>query len=452
MPIPCFRSEPPRHTSLFIRFELMKVSQFIKNQINQVRQGGAAVLIAKVGKFSGIFLELPFYIFAVPAVLVIRAIKPWLLVRIGFLRSRRIGHFAANTELYLCERDAGINTPAQRHVDIFYMAAKPICNRQLATMWRKALRLWPAWMLAPIYKVNRLIPGGKPHEIGDPTQHDRDVHNLLDRFPPHLRFTPEEEARGEAGLRAMGIPIGAPFVCLAVRDSAYLADLFRNSDLSYHNYRDSDIQNYVLAAETLADRGYFVLRMGAKVNAAMNSVHPRVIDYASNGMRTDFMDIYLGAKCAFCISVGTGFDAIPLIFRRSIAYVNMVPAAYLFTFREQFLGIFKHHFDAQGKRELSFSEIFSRGIGLFMRTSDYDTSGVKLVENTPEEIRDVAVEMAERLAGTWQPHAADQALQRRFWDIFPNKAVDAHHGKPLHGEIRSRFGAVFLRNNQGLLQ
>ena len=103
-----------------------------------------------------------------------RLIRPWLLVRLGNLISTRIGHFALNTELYLCEYKAGINTPNQRHLDIFFMG-KPICNQQLAIMWRRLLRIWPALIIGPIANINLIIPGGKLHEIGDNEQNDRDV-------------------------------------------------------------------------------------------------------------------------------------------------------------------------------------------------------------------------------------------------------------------------------------
>lgn len=397
-----------------------------------------------------ILLKLPLYVLALPHVILIRLIRPWLLVRIGNLASSRIGHFAANTELYLCERDAGINVHQQRYVDLFYMGSKPICNRQLAIMWMRLLRIWPAWILGPISRVNRLIPSGAIHDIGNNTQHDRDVHNLLDRLPSHLKFTEEEEASGEAGLRAMGIAVGAKFVCLHVRDSAYL-DAHQPGDWTYHNYRNSDIQNYVLAAEELASRGYFVVRMGAEVREAIKTDHPRVIDYATNGMRSDFMDIYLGAKCAFCISTGTGFDAVPYIFRRPIAYVNLVPLGYLPTYGTKFLGITKHHFWETQNRELTLAEIFTHGVGFCMRSSNYESKGIILIENTPEEIRDVVIEMVERLNGTWQAHEDDDVLQHKFWEIFPSDAKTPD-GKPLHGEIRAPFGAAFLRNNRDWLQ
>jgi len=428
---------------------LMSEETFIERQLLQIQQGGRAVLFKKMKKVLPI---LPLSILAVPVVLVIRLIRPWLLVRWGNMISSKIGHFAANTELYLCEQDAGINKPKQRHVDLFHLAYSPICNQQLVTMWKRVLRVWPSWILAPISLVDRVIPGGTVHEIGNNTQHDRDVYNLLDRFPPHLEFTSEEKARGEAGMRAMGIPQGAYFVCLISRDSAYLA-AHESVDCRYHNYRDCDIKNFILAAEELAARGYFVIRMGAKVMEAMKITHPRIIDYATNGMRSDFMDIYLGAKCEFCISVGTGFDAVPHIFRRPVAYVNMVPMGYLFTFRQQVLCITKHYFAMSENRELVLSEISNNDdVAFCYNASGYASKGIELIENTPEEIRDLVIEMAESLKGTWQPHEEDEALQRRFWEIFPTDALKTDNKRPLHGEIRARFGAHFLRNNREWLR
>ena len=426
----------------------MSAKTFIARQLLQIQQGGRAVLFRKMERV----LQMLFLCtLAVPSVLVIRLIRPWLLVRWGGLITGRIGHFIGETEMYLCEQDAGINVPKQRHVDILHMGSIRVCNQQLETMWRRVLRIWPVWILGPFSLVNRLVPGGAVHEIGDNTQVARDVHNLLDRFPPHLEFTSEEETRGKAGMRAMGITPGTPFICLIVRDSAFLDGDLPLGEWGYHDYRDCDIQNHVLAAETLADRGYFVIRMGAKVKAAMKTAHPRVIDYATNGMRSDFMDIYLGAKCEFCISTATGFDTVPRMFRRPIVYTNMVPLGYISTHRTQFLGITRHHFSMADKRELTLSEIFNHNVGFCLRTDCYTSEGVELIENTPEEIRDVVIEMAERLNGTWQPHEDDEDLQRRFWEIFPSDAV-GKNGRPLHGEIRSRFGAQFLRNNRDWLQ
>ncbi|MEI7706988.1 MAG: TIGR04372 family glycosyltransferase [Chlorobium sp.] len=426
----------------------MILKEFIERQFIQIRSDGIIMLLRKMNK--GLII----LVIATPIVIIIRLIKPWLLIRFGSLMSSRIGHFVANTEVYLCEREAGINVPLQRHVDIFYFGSNypfdSVCNEQLALMWKRILRVWPEWILAPIVRVNRLIPNCQAHEIGNNTNEDRDINNLFDRFPSHLRFTTEEDAKGEKILRDLGVPDGESFVCLNVRDSSYLSKI-EGADWSFNDYRDSDIQTYVLAAEELADRGYYVIRMGAKVHEAMKSNHSRVIDYASNGMRSDFMDIYLGSKCLFAISTGTGWDTVPYVFRKPICFVNFSPIGYMVTYRDCFLTISKYPFSIAKNKKMTLSEIFSDGVGLYLWTSLYESNKVKLIDNTSQEICDVAIEMCERINGSWSPQKDDEALQLAFWEMFPSEAVD-YKGKPLHGEIRARFGASFLRNNRDWLQ
>jgi putative glycosyltransferase (TIGR04372 family) len=398
-----------------------------------------------------IVARLPAYLLAVPALLVVRLLARWYLVRFDVLVSHRLGHFAANTEIYLCERDAGINVPAQRHVDLFCMYT-PVSNRQLATMWRRVLRVWPAWLLAPLIRLNKLLPDGARHEVGRNTQNERDVFNLLDKYPPHLAFTAEESMRGERALRDMGIPPHARIVCLMVRDDAYLsAHIQQNWD--GHRFRNSNIQRYVRAAEELADRGYFVIRMGAQVSEAFAVSHPRVIDYATNGMRNDFMDIYLAARCEFCISTGTGWDSVAAwVFRKPAVFVNYSVMGLISSYTGKFIFLPKMYHDAQTGARLLLSEIFARGAGFVTNASALASLGVELVENTPEEICDACMEMVDRLNGAWRPDAVDAGLQRRFQDIFPVDALDTYQGRRLHGEFRALIGAAFLRENREWLR
>jgi hypothetical protein len=82
-------------------------------------------------------------------------------------------------------------------------------------------------------------------------------------------------------------------------------------------------------------------------------------------------------------------------------------------------------------------------------TLDYDSKGVKLIENSPEEIRNVALEFVDRLEGKWHAHLDDELLQNLFWKIFPTNAADSHRGMPLQGKIRARFSAKLLGENRG---
>ena len=422
---------------------------FFKRQIIQIYYGGFVVLSNKFKKISSHIFNFPLYVLALPFVLIMRMISPFFLIRFQGMLATRIGHLAGNIELYLCEQDAGINVPNQKYFDIFFVEHGPVCNPQIFLMWKRILNIFPHHLIYPLMIINRLIPGGSNHEIGI-SQRDRDIHNLYDKFPSHLEFSEQEERFGREELVRLGIPRRSKFICLTVRDSAYL------ENLTYHSYRDGNIDNYVLAAEELADRGYYVIRMGAKVIDKMPSEHKRVIDYASNGMRTDFMDVYLGAKCLFCISTSTGFDAIPTIFRKPIVF-STVPVAFIYTFSVNFLSIFKHHISIEDNKELTMTEISAKNLGYALATKDYENSKVTLSENTPEEIRDVSIEMLERINGNWVDSLSDKELQEKAKRIFKEYLASSNVPKlfgsnPMHGEIFSFLSTSFLRKNKHLIK
>ena len=377
---------------------------------------------------------------------IIFILQLFVKIRVGFIRSDRLGHFAANTELYLCNRD----NRNLDFIDLHYFPRKP-CNHEMARIWKRYLIVLPYFLLRPLDLIFRSFNCFFSYRAVEAIGGDRDIDNLLDRTSPHINFTFNEEMRGKEGLARLGIKDNAPYICITVRDSLYLNMIYGEMNVTYHNHRDSNIQDYLLAIETLANRGYYVIRMGAKVREPLNSSHPRVIDYASNGMRTEFMDIYLGAKCFFAISSATGWDAIPLIFRRPIAFVNVAPLGILFTFSSKILAIAKHHISKLDGRELTMREIFSRNVGFCTSNYEFNDKGLELVDNTPEEIRDLVVEMADRLEGVFQSKPEDKKLQSTFRKIFPKNAKDAN-GIRLHGKIYSRYGSIFLRNNLSWLQ
>jgi len=199
----------------------------------------------------------------------------------------------------------------------------------------------------------------------------------------------------------------------------------------------------MLAAEELVCRGYTVLRMGAVVKKPLKTVCPKIIDYATK-CRSDFMDIYLEAKCSFHLGSPSGLNAVPIMFRRPRATVNFSALEYIYSWSSNELIIPKKMWLKDEKRFMTFREIFESGTGKFLRTQKFAKHGIELIENTPEEILDVTTEMDGRLKGAWGSTEEDEELQERFWDIFPKSE--------LHGEIYSRIGAEFLRQNQELLE
>ena len=432
----------------------------------QIRKGGVKVIAKKLKSLFYLLLQTPIYLISIPLIIILRLIKPWYLIRWEELVSSRIGHFSVNTELYCCKRDARINTPSQKYLDVFYLK-KYACNKQMEKMWRRKLIILPRWLLFPLFIVNRFISrfvsGGNCHEIGNNADSDLDVYNLIQQSKAHINFTYDEKVKGKNLLTKLGVPQDAKFVCLNVRDSGYLNKYKKSTlrDWSYHNYRDGDIDKYVLAAEELARRGYYVFRMGINVLKPLISSNPKVIDYANSKIRSDFMDIYLGAKCRFCISTSSGFDGIPTIFRKPIAFTCHVPFgnfAYLRKSNKGTLVLTKHHINKKNRKKLTISEIFSANVA-FANTSDkYKLNDIELEENSPEEIRDFVIEMDERLNGHWKDTNEDLLLQKRFWSIFEDRIksfedrIKRLNLKPVHWKTKLRYGTKFLRENKNWIR
>ena len=92
---------------------------------------------------------------------------------------------------------------------------------------------------------------------------------------------------------------------------------------------------------------------------------------------------------------------------------------------------------------MSFSEIMSLEFGGNNTNEIFSELNLELIENTPEEIHAVTIEMDERLKGTWQTTPEDKELQERFWALFgPDKLKSPD----------LRIGTKYLRENQELLK
>jgi putative glycosyltransferase (TIGR04372 family) len=237
---------------------------------------------------------------------------------------------------------------------------------------------------------------------------------------PHLSFTSQEILEGEQFLDSVRTFPGQKFVCLAVRDSSYKRAQFEDRDVAKDDYRNNDIRNYQIVAEQLAKDGYLVFRMGAKVERPFVTTSPQVIDYASNGMRSEFLDIYLGANCELFISSVLGIDSIPEIFRRPRVLTNYIPIGNFGKYGPRDLIIPKQYWLKGESRFLRFSEIVAsiNGLGSCTSSYEYESAGLELVENSPSEILHATYELLNRHQEDSPQYAESQELVAKFWSYY----------------------------------
>jgi putative glycosyltransferase (TIGR04372 family) len=413
------------------------ILEFTKSQLRQIRQGGLPIFSRKL---LILLVGIPSTLIALPVVLFIRILRPLRLIRFGRINSGRIGHYVANTEIYLCKRDLGIENTCAR--DFFYND-KIICNKQLKKMYAQILNVYP--FVKYLVLANRIIPGGKKHIITLST--DRDIYAQVRKTEPHLFFTDEEEYLGKQYLKSKGIHDGDKFICLHVRDNAYLNKMhpkLSENDWKYHDYRDSCIEDFLETAEEMTKRNYYIFRMGSVVKKELKTNNSMIIDYACNGDRTDFLDIYLFANCHIAMSSGGGPSSVPLAFRRPLGGVNYIPLEQCHVgYGVNDITTPQKIWHKKEKRFMTFREIIKTGAGKFLSTYQFEELGIEPVKNTPEEIVDVAIEIDERLKGNWITTKEDEELQKKFWDIIPVSS--------LVGKEKGSIGAKFLRQNKELL-
>jgi putative glycosyltransferase (TIGR04372 family) len=100
---------------------------------------------------------------------------------------------------------------------------------------------------------------------------------------------------------------------------------------------------------------------------------------------------------------------------------------------------------ATGKR-LNLTEMGERGVARSRASIEFVKAGVSVKSNTPSEIRDLMLEMLDRLEGKWKAQPLDDELQNKFWKKYSE--IIGPDRETFHGEIWSKYGAQFLRDNQ----
>jgi putative glycosyltransferase (TIGR04372 family) len=442
----------------------LALSSFIKRQVDQISTEGWVALRPKLKRLV-LFLpfELPSIFLALLIVLFIRIISPLIIVRIGKIDVGRIGGIYQG-DWYLSEKMDGKHQG--RYIDFFYFnKSTNHINRQWEKMWKRVLPHLPGLNLwINVIRFNRLLPGHEDHKVQDNhvypdlktwQEHLRNPDNgkikvfneqltaVLNNAKPNIFFNNKEIKDGQIALENLGIPKDEQYFCFHARDSAYLDSVLKIMDWKYHNFRDSSIQNYIPAAEEMANRGYFSIRMGAKVKDGIDSYHPHVIDYSTSENRSDFNDIYIGSHCRFFLCSDGGMSSIPEMFRIPVVYVNWTLLLRISTWVLNGLFIFKKFYLKSENHFMTFSEILNLRLGGTDTNEIITRLNLKLVENTPEEIHAVTIEMDERLNGTWETTDEDEELQQRFWALFgPDKLKSPD----------LRIGAQYLRDNQELLK
>ena len=432
---------------------LHKFKKFFARQIAHARQDGLKVFFNKALILIWIVIGVFFNLMSLPIVLLIRLLHPVIKVRFIKLDAGRIGHFDMAHVYWARKKNGEFDSDIYDIVYFYVSKGYSVANVQYFKMWRRTLKTVPmffSYFLTSIEKMNEILPGKKSIYCGNRIDQEfgcvnnRITESILSHLGPPLKFTLDEDILGKNLLLELGIPEKKQFICFHSRDKKYLESFKFKRDFSYHDFRDSNIHDYLPAVEEMVKHDYYAVRVGSIVEEILNVKNPKIIDYPSYINKSSFLEIYLFAKCRFFLLSDTGLSNPPEVFKKPIVYVNNFFFCLLCRLSVQnCIFIFKKLFLVREKRFLTFKEIAKR---VFLTTHtghELKREGIEVVDNTQDEIFAATIEMEKRLSGTWFPKKEDEELQARFWSLFPtgmSKSPDC------------RIGTQFLRDNSELLE
>lgn len=353
----------------------------------------------------------------------------------------RIGETAHQLDLYV---KMGALGWGPSHRGILLARKEKTANPCLMKYWSNYIHVISNpllfYLLLPLAELTQYDTGLLKMPDGEVVHKNRAIIAVQNKWdeegrPPLLTLSSSHRERGWDCLQQLGVPLGSWFVCLHVRESGFL----KEENNPYHAYRNADINTYLLAVKTIVEAGGWVIRMGDSTTKSLPSMD-HVIDYAHSEVQSDWMDIFCCAECRFFLGTTSGLFLVSYDFGIPCALANFAPLGER-PWSGKDVYIPKLYWFTTEERYLTFEEALAPDLIYCCDGNFFKLKGLSIVDNTPEEINEMVLEMLARLIGTLEYTEENFILQDRFNALLPYNKYG----------IGSRVGTAFLRKYEWLL-
>ena len=395
------------------------------NQLKKIYK--IEVLKMLVNKALSYLIGVPW---AISSFIILSLLRPFYVIRITEIETRKIGHLILPMEIYFSERDVGIGS-CSSCIDIYYRN-KHISNQFVYQKISRNLIVLPEYILKPVHLfLLKYIPGSVHltkyrHWRNYSAWQAFDTNNVLLNSKHHITFTHSEIEKCDKIFRRDIFSESSKFVCIFSRDSQYHGDTKQSN-------RNSPINLYIKTIRTLAEYGYKTIRMGRSSQGMIDLEENFYFDYSRSEIKCDMMDVYIMSKCDFMISTGSGVDTIAESYRKPMILVNYSDWANIEYFHRWQVPLFLPKIcRLKESDELLPPELMKKfGVQNFNYLSQYSDIGVDLCDLDEDDINDVILEYLA-LDRTSQYYGYDQS--ERFMNLFFDKKKSTIHKIPLVGK------------------
>ena len=328
------------------------------------------------------------WLFSLVILVVLKCCQPFVRFQLCVVGFHRYGHLALEPEIFLAEQEILKTSGAlpRRVVNVWSLG--PVAkqsNRYLASKWKQELLVFPSWLVSSLHSVGSFFPFLK---LNEPKLSVTGSMNGLDKTASHVSFKANEIEEGKKRLVEIGVNPDKPYVCLIVRDGGHYKSKGEIESAGYE-FLNFDINNFSGVAEVLIESGFQVIRMGSGSERPFTSKPDGVIDYALSRNRSEFLDVFIAATCEFAVSTQTGPDAVCMLFRRPVLYMDITSYCQFF-FGSKIATWSPARLHKNGKI-LNLSEVADSEIAWFKDPNSFSINGISQQKSSSNELRELVL-------------------------------------------------------------
>ena len=390
------------------------------------------------------FLQFGLRLLALPVVFIFYLLRKYIVVEFVLPNVTLFGHLALEPEKVLSNVATQGPRPVGEPKRILIWSlgkSKDQVNKALVKIWRRELFVLPSAIVDAMHWASKWLPNFEMRVLQFDKLHEND--HVLDSCESHLKFTSSEVKIGEKYLRDVGIEQGKPYICLIVREAAWAPPTTGPS--SSGTLRSRSFEDFLLAAESLADLGVAVIKLGAA--GTFNTAGTKIIDYANSKDKSEFLDVFLPAHAKCVVSTMSGPDAVALVGRVPVLYVDIAQYSLCFAGTRLVTWVPARLISQKLGRAMSLSEVFESGAGRFLGSTAFEQAGIKIEQSSPEQIRDYCLDFYQSLTNQKLDYGPMQNLYReKFHTLLSKNSVAklAPFSSKLSPLFLEKYGDEFL--------
>ena len=365
----------------------------------------------KRAKFVYIFLSYSIFfpIFGLSFYCIQRIVAPFIIVRVGIFPTNYLGHMIYEYETYTKPKKLS----RQRIIVDIFCTQPNIANSFLQQRLNREIRIWPRFIVIPVYLVNRCF-NSKLFVNRMATTFELDGASSVFISPPKFKFTEIEVERGKRLLEALGWVDNQYIITLLLRSKKYRSQHLSPNSTSTTDFRDVSKSSYLSLVSKLEDSSFTKI-LGLDPGVFAPLILPQY--------DIEFLNFFLVYKSQLCITTDSGSSLIPFLLRTPTVQTSITATALLKGVPGNFV-LPLTYIDLAKDRRIPLSELIEKSYYQITQNEELRVHniGIKPVESS--ELLGITQEIIDVSRGTWTPSKLNNEIHKKisflFGQNFPN--------------------------------